>query len=237
MSTAKSLGVQELIVGASNKFTTEEQLDQMAFYWISIHGGEQAPLTIRILSRSWDVHYDVNGGSRIPRISERKARTVAELRAAGVGVRRVLMVHDNTPHSSDVFDAVLTALDPDVVFDLVLLSDGGATSRRATTSNRSLLQDIERGQKIGREIAVHSVPEDPGPEIARLALEKDYDLVVLDTPMQTNGTMVLSAWQQYVCNHASCSVCLFSLPAIPREVVDSTPTTAIGPDDRKSGRR
>jgi amino acid transporter/nucleotide-binding universal stress UspA family protein len=236
MSTAKSLGIQELIVGASNKFTTEEQLDQMAFYWISIHGGEQAPLTIRILSRSWDVHYDVCGGSRIPRISERKARTVAELRAAGVGVRRVLMFHDNTPRSSDVFDAVLTALDPDVVFDLVHLSDGRVPSGTATTRKDSLLQDIERAQKIGREIAVHTLAEDPGPEVARLALENDYDLVVLDTPMPNNGTVILSAWQQYVCSHASCAVCLFSLPAIPREVVDSTPSTAIGLADRKSGR-
>ena len=99
MNTAKSLGVQELVIGASNKFTAEEHLDQMAFYWISIHGGEPVPLTIRVLSRNWDVHYDLGGGNRIPRISERKARTVAELRAAGVGVRRVLMVHDNTPHS------------------------------------------------------------------------------------------------------------------------------------------
>src|SRR4029077_12654732 len=123
LNTAKSLGVQELVVGASNKFTAEEHLDQMAFYWISIHGGEPVPLTIRVLSRNWDVHYDVGGGNRIPRISERKARTVAELRAAGVGVRRVVMAHDNTPHSSDLFDAVLTALDPDVTFDLVHVSN------------------------------------------------------------------------------------------------------------------
>src|SRR4029077_7742220 len=124
MNTAKSLGVQELVVGASNKFTAEEQLDQMAFYWISLDEGRQVPLTIRVLSRNWDVHYDIAGGSRIPRISERKARSVGELRAAGVGVRRVLMVHDNTPHASDLFDAVLTMLDPDVVFDLAQLANG-----------------------------------------------------------------------------------------------------------------
>src|SRR5262249_61096751 len=54
MNTAKSLGVQELVVGASNKFTAEEHLDQMAFYWISLHGGEQTPLTIRVLHRDWE---------------------------------------------------------------------------------------------------------------------------------------------------------------------------------------
>ncbi|MBI3862153.1 MAG: amino acid permease [Planctomycetia bacterium] len=62
LQTARDLGAQELVVGASNKFTAEEQLDQMAFYWINLHGGEPAPLTIRILSRTWDVHYDVGGG-------------------------------------------------------------------------------------------------------------------------------------------------------------------------------
>jgi hypothetical protein len=81
----------------------------MAFYWINLHEGHAAPLTIRVLGRRWDVHYDVGGGARIPGISERKARTVAELRAAGVGVDRVLMLHDATPQSSDVFLGAATS--------------------------------------------------------------------------------------------------------------------------------
>ncbi len=235
MNTAKSLGVQELIVGASNKYTAEEHLDQMAFYWISINGGEQVPLTIRVLSKSWDVHYDVAGGSRIPRISERKARTVGELRAAGVGVRRVLMVHDNTPHCSDLFDAVLTTLDPDVVFDLVNLPNGSASN--GSPAGNTLQQDIERAEKIGREVAVHTLTEDRGPGIVRLAMDEDYDLVVLDAPATTEGTSGTAPWQQYVREHASCAVCLLSLPAIPREVVDSTPSTIVAILDRKSSSR
>lgn len=225
MNTAKSLGVQELIVGASNKYTAEEHLDQMAFYWISIHGGEPAPLTIRVLSRTWDVHYDIGGGSRIPRISERKARTVAELRAAGVGVRRVLMVHENTPHSSDLFDIVLTSLDPDVVFDLVHFSSVNSSGGGATIGNNALMLDIGRAEKIGREVAVHTVDGDPGPAVVRLVLEKDYDLVVLDATVATEGLGGLVGWQQYVREHASCAICLLSLPSVPREVVDSTPST------------
>jgi nucleotide-binding universal stress UspA family protein len=224
MNTAKSLGVQELVVGASNKFTAEEQLDQMAFYWISLNAGEQVPLTIRVLSRSWDVHYDVAGGTRIPRISERKARTVGELRAAGVGVRRVVMVHDNTPHASDLFEAVLTTLDPEVVFDLAHLSNDRLTAGSSANGNNSLQQDVERAQKIGREVTVHTVKEDPGPEIVRLALENDYDLVVLDAPATSEGTAGTLPWQQYIRERASCAVCLLSLPAIPREVVDWTPS-------------
>src|SRR5262245_39458548 len=85
MNTAKSLAGRGLVVGASNKVTAEEQLDQMAFYWISLQAAEQSPLTIRVLSLNCDFYYVSAGGNRIPRIRERKARTVAELRAVGVG--------------------------------------------------------------------------------------------------------------------------------------------------------
>jgi hypothetical protein len=178
----------------------------------------------------------VGGGSRIPRISERKARSVAELRAAGVGVRRVLMVHDNTPRASDVFDAVLTALDPDVAFDLLHLANAQPSGAGANGHNNRLSQDVERARRIGREVTVHNVSEDPGPQIVRLTLEMDYDLVVLDSLMSSEGELILTPWQQYIGSHASCPVCLFSLPGVPREVVDATPSTAMGPADRKSGR-
>src|SRR5262249_8572681 len=82
INTAKNLQVQELVMGASNKYTADEQLEQIGFYWISVHGGNPAPLTVRILGRERDVHLDLAGGNRIPRISERKAKTIAELRAA-----------------------------------------------------------------------------------------------------------------------------------------------------------
>ena len=42
LKTAKDLQAQEVVVGASNKFTAEEQLDQIAFYWISLHDGATA---------------------------------------------------------------------------------------------------------------------------------------------------------------------------------------------------
>jgi len=259
LNTAKSLGVQELVVGASNKFTAEEHLDQMAFYWISIHGGEPVPLTIRVLSKSWDVHYDVGGGSRIPRISERKARTVAELRAAGIGVRRVLMVHDNNHHSRDLFDSVLTMLDPDVVFDVVHVATDGSGAALAkeigastgssgtdginprlsssdfsptgsarpgttTSTGNSLLLDIERARNIGREVTVHMLDSDPGPGTVKLVLEFDYDLLVLGAPEGSDAATGLPPWQKYVREHASCVVCFMSLPAIQREVVDTTPS-------------
>src|SRR5262249_6688666 len=83
INTARSLKVQELIVGASQKYSAEELMDQLALYWINLHGGQTAPLTIRVLSKGVDVHFDIGGGARVPRIGESKARSVAELRAGG----------------------------------------------------------------------------------------------------------------------------------------------------------
>ena len=224
LQTAKDLRAEELVVGASNKFTAEEQLDQMAFYWINLHGGEPAPLTIRILSRTWDVHYDVGGGSRIPRISERQARSVAELRAAGIGVRRVLMVHDNTSRSSDLFELVLTALDPVVTLDLAHLSRANGSDASAASAH-CLPADVERAEKIGRELVVHTLDDDPGHGIVRLTLEHDYDLVVLDAAASESETR-WSGWHNYIHEHAPCAVCELSLPAIQREVMDTTPSSS-----------
>lgn len=230
MNTVKSLGVQELIVGASNKFTAEEHVDQMTFYWINLNGGLSAPLSIRVLSPTWDVHYDIGGGSRIPRVSERKARTVGELRAAGIGIRRVLMVHDNTPHAADLFEAVLTMLDPHVTFDLATVTGPPRSAgTSSTTLARSLLEDIELAEKIGRTPKVYELEGDPGADLVRLTIEKDYDLLVLDGSTVAADDDAIPAWHAYVHEHAACTICVLTLPSIPREVVDLTPSSPANP--------
>src|SRR5581483_1178721 len=108
LQTAAQLQANELVMGASNKYTADEQLEQIAFYWISMHHGTPLPLTVRVIGADRDMSLDLGGGNRIPKISERRARNVAELRAAGVGIDRVLMLHDGTPGSSDLFQEVLT---------------------------------------------------------------------------------------------------------------------------------
>ena len=110
--TANDLEVQEMIVGVSNKNTADEQLDQSALYWFNLCDGNPRPMTVRIVSRDREVHLDLAGGNRVPKISERQARSVAELRAAGIGVNRVLLAHDGTSASHDLFQDVLTMLDP-----------------------------------------------------------------------------------------------------------------------------
>jgi amino acid transporter/nucleotide-binding universal stress UspA family protein len=214
--TAKDLQAQEVVVGASNKYTADEQLEQIAFYWISMHAGEPAPLTVRIVGRDRDVHLDLGGGNRIPKISERKARTVAELRAAGVGVDRVLLVHDGSPESSDVFQAVLTLLDPQVVLAFVDCHVNG----QEPGLNGVLQHDKERARQLGRELRVHYLPDDSGQEIVQLALDEKYDLIVLPLPPDFQATKPLAAADRmaYILGHAPCRVFLAAPPSIPQEV-------------------
>ncbi len=219
LKTAKDLQAQELVMGASNKFTAEEQLDQVAFYWINLHDGRPTPLTVRILGRSRDVYFDLEGGNRIPKISERQARSVAELRAAGVGVDRVLLGHDGTLAGSDLFQAVLTMLDPQVTLDLVTVP---SVQGQPPNGQAILQHDQERAGQLGRELQVHDVKSDWGAEIARLAQGGRYDLIILPLPAQRPAPpgRPWAEWVEYVLDHAHCPVFLAAQPLIPTEVAD-----------------
>src|ERR1019366_52938 len=108
-----------------------------------------APLTVRILSRERDMYLDRAGGNRIPKISERRARSVEELRAAGVGVDRVLLLHDGSPNNSDLFRDFLTMLDVDVVLGIASVVPAGSEP----LNGHSLVhQDEVQAKQLGREI-------------------------------------------------------------------------------------
>src|SRR5260370_42690713 len=158
-----------------------------------------------MVSRDGDAHLDLGGGSRIPKISERQARSVAELRAAGVGVSRVQLFHDGSPDCSDLFHAVLTALDPQVTLDF-------AQPDVSSQSGVQMLEhDLERARQLGREIGVQPLPADWGQAVVQLAKENGYGLVVI---YETDAEQA-----KYVRRHAPCPVFMATLPAIPTEVV------------------
>ncbi len=217
INTAKTLDVQELIVGVSNKNTADEQLDQVALYWFNVCEGQPKPLTVRIVSRDREVHLDLAGGNRIPKISERQARTVAELRAAGVGVSRVLLVHDGTSNSHDLFQSVLTMLDPQVTLGIAVVPAAALTAEEI---ERAIRSDEARAKQLGRELSMAVVHGEPGPEIARLAREGQYDLVVAPLPEQFIDAVSREKypWLDYLLEHAHCPVSLTAPPAIPMEV-------------------
>src|SRR5262249_14807925 len=145
----------------------DEQLEQVAFYWINLHGGQPAPLTVRILSRDRDIYLDLGGGNRIPKISEGRARTVTELRAAGVGVDRVLLVHDGSAATSDLFQDILTLLDPGVVLGVLPVPAEGAPANGTGT----LAHDRHRAEQLGRPVTLLSAKGEAAEEVVRLARE------------------------------------------------------------------
>jgi amino acid transporter/nucleotide-binding universal stress UspA family protein len=223
LQTAKDLQAHELIVGASNKYTADEQLEQVAFYWISLHDGQPAPLTVRVLGRDRDMYLDLAGGNRIPKISERRARSVAELRAAGVGVDRVLLLHDGSPANSDLFQGVLTMLDPEVVLGIVPVVPPGSDP---LNGHSVVHQDQERARQLGRALSVLDLKSADGPEIVRRAREDQYDLIILPVPGESaaDSVLPLDPRTRHVISHAHCRVFLATAPVIPQEVVDTTPS-------------
>jgi nucleotide-binding universal stress UspA family protein len=214
IQTAHDLGAQEMIMGASNKYTADEQIEQIAFYWIDVHGGRPTPLTVRILSRRRDVYFDLAGGNRIPKISERLARSVAELRAAGVGIGRVLLVHFDTAESSDLFRGVLTMLDPQVVLTIVPITP----QRRAPEQCPWVQLNLQRAAQLRRPVELELLETDaPTAEIVALARKNRYDLVVIGMPDEEATGMPPLIDVKAIVRDAPCRVCLVSSPGIPQE--------------------
>jgi amino acid transporter/nucleotide-binding universal stress UspA family protein len=210
LKLGQELNAQEIIIGASNKYPADVQLDQIALYWMNLNAGEQRPLTVRLLSRDRDVYLDLGGGNRIPKISERQARNVAELRAAGVGVDRVMLVHDGSRAGSDLFQAVLTMLDPQVSLALAYIP--GPDAAPAVLRN-----DHEKARNLGRELAIHPLPADYGTDLVQLVRESQSDLLILPRPAANGKAGDPQA--EYVLRHIHCPVFLAAAPAIPDEAV------------------
>jgi amino acid transporter len=223
LKTAMDLKAQELILGASNKYTVDEQMEHIAFYWISLHAGQPEPLTVRILSRERDMYLDLAGGSRIPKISERQARSVAELRAAGVGVDRVLLLYDGSAAHSDLFLAVLTMLDPQVRLGLLPIP----AARMEVVNADGVQREEEKARQLGRPISIVRETDVNGAAVVERVRADNYDLIILPVPgEETSGTAIraLDDLTLYILLHAPCHVFLAAAAGIPQEVVDSTPS-------------
>ena len=223
LKTAKDVQAHELIMGGSNKFTADEQLEQIAFYWTGLHDGHPAPVTVRVISRERDMYLDLAGGNRIPKIGERRRARWHELRAAGVGVDRVLLLHDGSPASSDLFASVLTMLDDKVVLGLAPAVPPGSDP---LNGHGTVQQDEERARQLDRPLLVHALASAGGPEVVELAKRELYDVIVLPLPAESPSDPLgeLDERGKYVVRHAHCRVLLATAPTIPDEVVDQTPS-------------
>ena len=216
IQAAKDIDAQELgSWSGSNVYSADEQIEQIAFYWINLHGGIPTPLTIRILSPNRDLSFDLAGGNRIPKLGERRARSIAELRSAGVGVRHVMLVHEDTSSSSDLFSAILTMIDPAVTLTIVNIA-GSETDGCETDF---LQQDIDRAKQLRRDIEQRQLePGEPSMNLALLAMQLKVDLIVLGKHDDAEGEKPSTINPDIVAREAVCAVALVTPPRIPDEV-------------------
>ena len=171
--TAKTIGAQELIMGPSNKFRPEDQLDAVALYWFNVCGATPDPLSIRVLGKDRDVRLDIAGGSQIPKpgaaVAE-SARLLADLRKSWHGVERLLLAYDGSPLSADFLDTVMSFLDPAIEVTLIDVAepdaDGDKTATDPTTeANEVVMRGVERARELGRNVKYLVARGQAGPEI------------------------------------------------------------------------
>jgi hypothetical protein len=216
LNIAKDLPANEVVIGASNKYTAEEQLDQIAFYWINIHRGETQGLTVHVVSADRDLTFDINEGNRIPKAAERQAKSVADLRDAGIGIRRVLMAHDGTTASHDVFDWMLTMVANEVILDAVSVPPSEET---AALVSDGIQKDQSRAAQLGRLVRVLATTPQSAEDLVRHARTGNYDILVLPWPAHWTPSDKTRQWLNYVRQHSPCAVFLAGHPVIPREAV------------------
>jgi nucleotide-binding universal stress UspA family protein len=217
--TAKEIGAQELIMGASNRYSPDDQLDQVALYWLNVCQAKPDPLTIRVLGKDRDVKLDIAGGSQIPRLGERgaeAARILAELRKSWRGVERLLLAYDGSPLSADFLDTVLSFLDPEVSVTLIDVAENGNHGGAASSdeARRIVAQGIERARELGRTVESRVARGEPGREIVRLAVEGKFDAIFLSLrgAYRRRDTVALAPNTRYVLEHAPCRVILGFAP-------------------------
>jgi nucleotide-binding universal stress UspA family protein len=204
-------------MGASNVYSADEQIEQIAFYWFNLHDGASKPLTIRILGANRDLYFDLAGGNRIPKLGERRARSVAELREAGIGISHVLLLHDRTSVGSDLFSDVLTMLDPLVKLTVVPLVHEAGALPEGVAETDWLEQDLLRAKQLRREVSRQDLP--PGElaqTVAELAKELHCDMIMVGKPeISTVQTQIDT---EAIIREANCAVCIVTPPHIPQEV-------------------
>jgi amino acid transporter/nucleotide-binding universal stress UspA family protein len=222
--TAKTIGAQELIMGQSNKYGPEDQLDLVALYWLNVCGAKPEPLSIRVLGKDRDARLDIAGGSRIPKPGAAAADSVpilAELRKSWHGVERLLLAYDGSPLSADFLDTVMSFLDPaievtliDVVEDRSNGVDGDPTGEAMEVVERG----IERARELGRTVGYRVARGEAGPEIVRAAVEGKFDAIFMSLRgvYRRGDTTAFASNTRYVLENAPCRVILgFAPKSIP----------------------
>ena len=215
--TAQTIGAEEIIMGASNKFEPHDQLDQIALYWSNVCGSKPSPLTIRVMGQGIDNRMDIAGGSRIPALGGRdldSVRTLAELRSSWRGVEKLLLAYDGSSLSADFLDTVISFLDPTVHVTLVAIEEHESTDDESEPMEDVIRKGVERAHELGRRVDSLVMRGDAGPRLVQAALEGKHDAIFMSLRGEYRAldTMVLAATTRYVLQHAPCRVVLGFAP-------------------------
>lgn len=224
VGTARTIGAQELIVGASNTYRSEDLLDLLAFYWINTGGEKPEPLSIRVLGEGRDARLDIAGGSRIPKpgaAALEAAHLLAELRGSWRGVERLLLAYDGSPLSADFLDTVLSFLDPSVAVTLfhVVEPENGSQDVPTDAEDMEILErGVERAHELGRRVTHKAARGKAGVEIVREAVAGEVDAIFMSLRgvYRRGDTSAFAPNTRYVLENAPCRVILgFAPKSIP----------------------
>jgi amino acid transporter/nucleotide-binding universal stress UspA family protein len=225
--TARTIGAQELIMGPSNKYRAEDQLDQVALYWLNVCGPTPEPLSIRVLGKERDVRLDIAGGSQIPKpgaAAAETARMLAELRKSWHGVERLLLAYDGSPLSADFLDTVMSFLDPAIEVTLLDVAEDSSDDLGIDPIEEAkevVERGAERTRALGRDVHYRVARGEPGPEIVRAAVEGKFDAIFMSLRgvYRRGDTSAFASNTRYVLEHAPCRVILgFAPKSIPPAV-------------------
>ena len=204
--TAKDLKVQEVVLGISNRYSSDRQFEQFSRYWIDVCRGQATPLTIRLLSKHRDVQFDIAGGNRIEKASDPGAKSSAALRDAGVGVRKILFLHDTTSEGSELLQALLSMVDREVGVDVMCGHVGGPGDE-----GDFLKTDLAKAKLLGRSPKLYPfLTGDAATGMAKLIREHHYDLLVANQPAAASAKQLRHLDVALVCKDLPCRLFLAS---------------------------
>jgi nucleotide-binding universal stress UspA family protein len=224
VQTAKTIGAQELIMGQSNKYGPEDQLDLVALYWLNVCGAKTEPLSIRVLGKDRDARLDIAGGSQIPKAgagSAEAVRILSELRKSWHGVERLLLAYDGSPLSADFLDTVMSFLDPAIQVTLIDVVEGppdGVNGDHMGEALHIVERGIERARELGRNVDYQVARGEAGPAIVRAAVEGKFDAIFMSLRgvYRRGDTTAFASNTRYVLGNAPCRVILgFAPKSIP----------------------
>ena len=227
--TAKTIGAQELIMGPSNKYRPEDQLDAVALYWLNVCGAEPEPLSIRVLGNNRDVRLDIAGGSQIPKpgaAAAESARLLAALRKSWHGVAKLLLAYDGSPLSADFLDTVMSFLDPAIEVTLIDVAeddpDAEMPADPTSEANEVVMRGVERARELGRIVTYKVVKGHAGQEIVQEAIDGRFDAIFMSLRgvYRRGDTTAFASNTRYVLENAPCRVILgFAPKSIPTSTV------------------